>query len=249
MRHMPHNRFFAPGDWKAGATIALQGKEHHHLSHVMRMRKGEEAELVNGKGLLCHVHIEEVAPQTTFLKILSAEQFPPLSPHITSAIPLMRVSKLEEIVEKGTELGADAFFFYRAYFSEKEAISPHHMERLYAIAISALKQSGRLYLPSLEFFPNLKALLARDVSFFFGHPRSRTFPPLSTLPPSFLFIAGPEKGFSSEELSLLQTRGGQGVLLSPHLLRAETAPLAALAILKTATVLPQKLQGCYTVPE
>ena len=144
----------------------------------------------------------------------------------------MRTSKLEWVVEKGTELGIDTFLFYRATHSEQEELFPRHMERLRTLAIAALKQSGRLYLPSFEIVPNLTSLFVQEALCLFGDIQAEQPIDLKSLRqiPAVLFITGPEKGFSPEEIALLGHKG-QGVRLSAHILRAETAPIAAASIL------------------
>ena len=98
------------------------------------------------------------------------------------------------------------------------------------MTISALKQSGRLYLPAIEILPRLEALFSHRARYLFGD--TRPAPPLSPTKSEepILFITGPEKGFSKREQSLLDQKAA-GVRINPNILRAETAPLAALSIL------------------
>jgi 16S rRNA (uracil1498-N3)-methyltransferase len=141
----------------------------------------------------------------------------------------MRPSKLEWIIEKGTELGADCFFLYPAEKSQKENLSEHHLERLQNITISALKQSKRAYLPSIEKVDSLALLCAKEKNLFFGDVEGISHSNIS-FPSSLLFITGPESGFSKKELSLLREKG-VSILLNQNVLRAETAPITALSIL------------------
>jgi 16S rRNA (uracil1498-N3)-methyltransferase len=186
-------------------------------------------ELVNGQGALAKARIRDLDKQLAALEILSSTHFHrPAS--ISLAVPLMRPAKLEWVVEKGTELGADAFIFYRADLSEKDSLSEHQIERLRHLSISALKQSGRLYLPSFEVAASLVPLFSRDARFLFGDVRpAEPLTPEPTTRPT-IFVTGPEKGFSPSELALLEKRA-KGVRVNPNILRAETAPIAALSIL------------------
>jgi len=144
----------------------------------------------------------------------------------------MRASKLEWVVEKGTELGANAFLFYTAVHSEKDELSSNQLERLRYLAISALKQSGRLYLPSFEIVPDLSALFVKEARFLFGDPRAKDRFEFASLKgtPEIVFVTGPEQGFSAEELAVLD-KYAKGVRLSANVLRAETAPIAAASML------------------
>jgi 16S rRNA (uracil1498-N3)-methyltransferase len=234
---MPQNRFYIDSDLIQNLPVFIEGTEHHHLTRVMRLSTGEQIELVNGRGVLACGKISDIKKKQTVIQIFESVQKPPLSPRILLAIPFMRPSKLEWIVEKGTELGADAFLFYRAVHSEKDELSAHQQERLKALAIAALKQSGRLYLPSFEIIPDLSSLFTKEAFTFFGDPLateliSWKFPPSGT---TLLFITGPEKGFSSqEEINL--NKHAKGICLSNQILRAETAPIAAIAILRFASL-------------
>jgi 16S rRNA (uracil1498-N3)-methyltransferase len=227
---MPANRFFIDNDLKV-ETVFLEGPEHHHLIHVMRLGIGEKIELVNGRGKLASGKITETSKKQAKIEILGVSHFEELTPRILLAVPFMRVSKLEWVVEKGTELGAGAFLFYPAKYSEKEDFSPRQLERLHLLSIAALKQSGRLYLPSIEVLPDISSLFVKEADFLFGDPKASATIDCSSFKSSTVaFISGPEKGFSVEELSSLKKKA-KGVILSPYILRAETAPIAAASIL------------------
>ncbi len=137
---MPIERFYFDGELKG--MIRLEGQEYHHLMHVMRIRIGEDVELVNGRGDLAIARLESISKYNAELIVLTLTSTPLLPERLTLAIPLMRPAKLELVVEKCTELGAGAFFFYTAQFSEKHDLSDHQLERLQHIAISAMKQCG-----------------------------------------------------------------------------------------------------------
>lgn len=231
---MPANRFFLDTEMKSGASLLIEGAEHHHLTHVMRIDVGEELELVNGRGDLGHGIVKAIGKKNSEIHLTSIAHEPPFGPSFFLAVPLMRPTKLEWIVEKGTELGATGFIFYPAAHSEKEDLSSRHLERLHLMAIGALKQSGRLYLPSLEIIASLEHVFVKEASFFFGDPRAKEPMALSAFKnQSLIFITGPEKGFSPEELFLLDHHA-RSVRLSRYILRAETAPIAAAVFLAIA---------------
>ncbi|MDE3047542.1 MAG: 16S rRNA (uracil(1498)-N(3))-methyltransferase, partial [Verrucomicrobiota bacterium] len=144
---MPAERFYI--DAELTGTLTLEGAEHHHLAHVMRVRVGEEIELVDGRGSLATARVEALTKQGARLLVLQAHTTPLPPLHLTLAVPLMRPAKLELVIEKCTELGADSFYLYAAQHSEKEALSEHGFERLRYVAISAMKQCGRLRLPKI----------------------------------------------------------------------------------------------------
>lgn len=230
---MPLDRFYLNCDYLPESAVHLSDAEHHHLARVVKCSVGETVQLVNGRGSIAEAKIEKVEKRATTLRIFSVKTAQVEQSPIRMVVPFMRPSKMEWVIEKGTELGADSFILYRAAHSEKGEISEHQRERFYLLMISALKQSGRLFLPHLEILPHLKSALECEDRIFFGDPVA----PIAPLTSIFqqknqptLFVTGPERGFSSDELSLLRQRGS-AVRINPHILRAETAPLAALAIL------------------
>lgn len=226
---MAENRFFLPVDFVPNAEHLLTGEEHHHLSKVMRNEKGDIVELVNGKNQLALATILEVGKQTTTLRLTSLTQASPPPPLIL-AQGLARPKNLDLIIEKGTELGATAFYLFPAERSEKEELSENQTTRLHTLMISALKQCGRLDLPSLEFKPPLAAWKAPKMRLLFGD-LDPVAPPLTASAEATLIFIGPEKGFSPKEIEHLHRLGAQGVRLNPNILRAETAALCALSVL------------------
>lgn len=223
------DRFYIDSPLEKGQTVELRGPELHHLAHVMRIRVGETVELINGRSDLAEATLIRLDKQAGYLEITTASHHSQSPSGVTLALPYLRMAKLEWVIEKGTELGADAFWLYPAEYSEKETFSAHQQERLSHIAISAIKQSGRLDFPEIRFLKTFKELIASPLPLFFGdtHPDA---PPLSSAPKPLLFVTGPEKGFSETERKLLAEKG-TGVRLHRYILRAETAPLAALMTL------------------
>lgn len=239
---MPAETFYLNVDFVPGTRVCLTDQEHHHLSHVMRLRPGEEALLVNGRGSSARARIADIEKQLTTLEILSQTKTAPRPIQWIAAIPFLRPAKIEWVIEKGTELGADAFLLFRADHSEKDQFSEHQLERLRQITVVSLKQSGRLFLPSLEVLSHLDSVFQRKGQFLFGDIR----PHAASIPERFegpvIFISGPEKGFSEKEFQLLDQKG-KGIRINPNTLRAETAPIAALSILghMTQTILNKHL--------
>lgn len=223
---MPAHRFYIDAD--LNGTLSLQGAELHHLAHVMRVEVGEEVELVNGRGAIAIAEVESISKQAAILKVISANKTPMPSSQFILAVPFMRPQKLELIIEKCTELGASAFWLYPALHSDKDDLSPHQLERLQHIAISAMKQCGRLDLPQMKVLAHFEELFECDLPVFFGDTRKKAATLIKQ--ENFVFISGPEKGFSEKEVKILEQKATP-ISLHKNTLRAETAPIAALLLL------------------
>lgn len=221
---MPADRFFV--DAPIGQVIALSGEEAHHL-HVMRVRPGEEVEVVNGRGILARARIEMIDKKEASLEVISRIEHPTPKTRLILAQALPRFSALEWIVEKGTELGTTEFLLFPAERSEKKSLTEHQLQRLRLLAQSALKQCGRLFLPTITIHPSLDHWDKPQGTLYFGDVGSA--PKLSNPSSHTLFFIGPEKGFSPTESERLQQFGAHGISLHENTLRTETAAIAALS--------------------
>ena len=241
---MPHSRFYldAPLEEK---IVYLEGTEFHHLYRVMRKQVGDEIELVNGRHLLALAKITALQKSSGTLTLLKVEKKAPLLLPLVLIQGLPKLPLLELILQKGTELGVSTFYLYPAMRSDKKTFSQTQKTRIEQIVIGAMKQCGRLDLPSIKWgLPNLFSTLKQADknqkrgalplesfgNIYFGDLRENV-PPLSQIGalPATLII-GPEKGFTPSEVETFETIA-QGVSLNPYTLRTETAALAGLAIL------------------
>ena len=225
---MPAERFFYSSSFQS-SRIILKGEELHHLAHVMRLRIGDSVELVNGRGELATATLSSLGKTAAEFKIASVFQEKKKYPCIILAQALARQNHLEWIIEKGTELGAASFWLFPGDESEKKEFK---QERLEKIATSSMKQCGRLFLPSIEKKPPLSAWDSPSGSLYFGDFTTSQVLSKPKKEP-ILFFIGPEKGFSSQELSILEHQfKAQGVKLAPYILRCETAAITALSQLQ-----------------
>ncbi|MBS0630115.1 MAG: 16S rRNA (uracil(1498)-N(3))-methyltransferase [Verrucomicrobia bacterium] len=222
---MPENRFFLNSPFQKGKT-KLDQEEFHHLK-VMRSEVGEIIDLVNGKNQLAKAQIASLEKNSATLEILEIITAPAPPRQIILAQAYLRPKNLDLVIEKGTELGATAVWLFPGDRSEKDSLSDNQSHRLQTLTISALKQCGRLDLPSIIEMPPLsKWTHLPPGDLYFGDLHSHT--PFRPTGDTTIFI-GPEKGFSPKEEEWLRQRA-KGVKLSPHILRAETAALCAVAL-------------------
>lgn len=236
---MPAERFYIDGEIHPQAKIILQGNEFHHLAKVMRKQKGDLIELVNGKGTLAIATVQEVRKDQAILLIDEAKTEPLLSPRLILAQAITKPDRLAFILEKGTELGVDAFWFFPGHLGQHKELYPQQQERARALTIAAMKQCGRLTLPSIELKPVLEKWPLIEGQSFFGDldPEapwlgSKEASPSSVYP--IIFFTGPESGWSDKEVHLLKEKGAKGVKLHHNILRTRTdrASIVALSLLQ-----------------
>lgn len=235
---MPSERFFLEHSFKAQECQELTGAEFHHLAHVMRAHKGDAVELINGKGALAQATVEQLKKDKALLRIIQVDQQPESPCRFILAQAIPKANRLDLILEKGTELGVDCFWLFPGVHSLKKECYPNQIERARVVTISAMKQCGRLYLPSIEMRPPIDQWNPlNDKTAFFGdldkqaplfEKSLRKASPFSS---PIVFITGPEGGFSAEEEQSLRDLGAIGVKLHANVLRTETASLMAVSLM------------------
>ncbi|MGR3974005.1 MAG: RsmE family RNA methyltransferase [Candidatus Rhabdochlamydia sp.] len=228
---MPAHRFFHPNLLNQ-ETVVLNPEESHHLQHVMRVREQECIEIVDGKGTLAYARVTSLGKKETTVAILKQTYTPPASCELILAQALIRPSLLDWVIEKGTELGATQFWLFPGDLSEKKALSSQQLDRLSHLVMSGVKQSGRVYIPSIHLKPHLSKWEKPQETVLFGSFMKTS----SLLGPSFcssvIMAIGPEKGFSQQEESiLLHQLEAKPTQLHTNTLRAETAAICALSLL------------------
>lgn len=237
---MPAERYFVDQTLEMGEEVLLEESEFHHLTHVMRTREGDCVELINGKGYLAKSTVLRITKRQAVLTIdsLLFEEPSQMSYMLLQAIP--RINRLDTIVEKCTELGASEICLWPAEHSERKDISKNQMERLQSLAISAMKQCGRMYLPLITLRPPLFAWEELPEEIFFGdvNPKAPLFMDIwkKKKRPNAAFVIGPESGFSLKELQWMNAKRFIGVKLHKHILRTDTAAIVALSLMSHSSV-------------
>jgi 16S rRNA (uracil1498-N3)-methyltransferase len=234
---MPAERYYFSDLLESGQNIAIKDQEFHHLVHVMRTQKNDVVEVVNGIGQLAQAIVLAIEKKQAVLSVSSVytEQHPSKQIILAQGIP--RQNRLELIIEKSIELGVTEIWLFPAAKSEKKDFSENQLERLNTLAVAAMKQCGRLFLPKFLQMPTLKKWTQHEcLPIFFGDTNPDALPFLDlwkTLQPfqGAIFCIGPESGFTTEELAVLQKLKAVGTKLHPNILRTETAAITAVALM------------------
>ncbi len=235
---MPHNRYFVDQPFLDNTAVLLSGDEYHHLARVSRARLGDVAELVNGRGQVAEATVSHLHKHEAELHIRHVIETPRQKAPLILAQALTRMNHLEWTIEKGTELDASAFWLFPGILSEKESLSETQALRLKNLAISAMKQCGRLDLPAIVLKPPLLQWASLEGTLLYGSTEESA-PYLWDLAldkplhsPVTLFI-GTESGFDPKETQFLESKlKAKGVRLHSNILRAETAALTALSLIQ-----------------
>ena len=158
--------FYAPSLQSGQSHYQLSEEESKHCVKVLRMQVGAPIELIDGKGLQAFTILEDAHTKRSILR-LESSIFHNLTPalHIAMA-PTKNMDRIEWYLEKATEMGISKLTFLICERSERKQVN---MERLEKIAIAAMKQSKRFYLPELDGPIRFEDFLQHYPTGYFGH--------------------------------------------------------------------------------
>ena len=222
----------------SGAEVILNETESKHAIRVLRLKEGDEIELVDGKGGFYKARIQNANPKKCQLCIIESQtDFGKKDFHLHIAIaPTKNIDRTEWFLEKCTEIGIDEVTPLLSEHSERKVIKP---ERLEKILVSAMKQSVKAYLPKLNGLTKLSDLLsqATETKKFIAHCNEGEKPHLKNVVnpgDKVLILIGPEGDFSPEEVTLALEYGFEAISLGNARLRTETAGVVACHIVNLA---------------
>jgi len=223
----PVPRLFVDGTLAAGAAVALADGQRHYLSRVMRLGQGDALRLFNGRD---GEWLAEIAGEGA----RSVERLRPQAAGgdawLLFAPP--KKERLRFLVEKATELGVAML---APVATERTEPPQAKAEKLREWAIEAAEQCGRLDVPECRaqtgLFEGLSGWPEGRPLFFCDEAGGAALSPaIAAAPGPAAFLVGPEGGFSPGERARLVTIPWVvPVTLGAHILRVETAAIAALA--------------------
>ena len=228
-------RFFVPAERMTADRVRLPPDESHHLAAVLRMAPGQVIEVFDGRGGLYQVRLLTVSPRQVTGQVLARLQLPPPPPFpLILAQPLLKGKKMDLIIQKATELGVDRLIPLVTRYSQTQGKALQR--RWQRIMVAACKQSRRpcfmeitppLSLTELNMLPYPYRILLWERE---QHTSLHSL--CLDKPGPILLISGPEGGLHSEEVARCRSGGCLCVTLGRQVLRAETASIAAIAIIQ-----------------
>ena len=219
-------------------SVEFTPNDEHHILHVMRMKKGDEIEVVsNEKVFLCR--IDSVNPLRASV-IHEIENDVELKEDVTLLFALTKGDKIDLVLQKATELGVKKVALIA---SERTVVDysgkdiDKKLARFNKITKEASEQSHRLIVPTLLGIYNLKNLPKEafsDINYVAyekdANDTSGAFAGLEK-GKSISILIGPEGGFSEQEINRLTEQGFIRTSLGKRILRAETAAIYALSVI------------------
>ncbi len=237
-------RAVPPVEPGVGTELTLGAADSHHALHVLRLQTGDECEVVVGAAVYAAsvTRTEEPVRVSLTARLKEAERGAVYRSKVGLVHLLTRFALFDQVLEKGTEVGASFFVFVpaatRTRLSEQSAAQ--RSSRWRRIVLEAAKQSKQVAVPPVEAMSSVEAALdelrARGVFSLALDPaapsglRERLEErPLPAVP--LALWVGPEGGWSTADRARLAEAGVEAVRLGRGVLRAETAgPVAVAAV-------------------
>ena len=227
--------FFADSNFTDNYSI--QGEDAQHIRKSLRMKEGEELTLVT-PDLTEHLCVIDTLSECVEVKEISSkpcEQEPTVK--VTLYQGLTKGDKMDFIIQKAVELGVTEIvptLTERCISRPDEKSMNKKIARWQKIALGAAQQSRRGIIPEVKPLLTLKEAAENakndDVSIVFYEGGGETIATLLKDNPATVSIfIGSEGGFEEREIELLKSAGTTNATLGKRILRAETAPLAALS--------------------
>jgi 16S rRNA (uracil1498-N3)-methyltransferase len=215
----------------------LRGDEARHLTRALRAQAGQRYEISDNRAAYLAEIVEARGDRVVFRAIEPVDS-PVLPARITLCAALIKFDRFEWMVEKATELGVECLLPVEAARSEKGLFeaSRKRRERWERIARESSQQARRVTAP--EILPAVRFEGARgieaDSRYFLEEaaapPLLQALPPRRAASDRVALLTGPEGGWTDAERTGAAAAGWQPVSLGPLVLRAETAAIAALAV-------------------
>jgi 16S rRNA (uracil1498-N3)-methyltransferase len=240
-------RFYAPALDARSEVIDLPADESHHLAHVLRLRVGDPIAVFDGRGLERHGRVERIGRHEVRVRLLesvAAAVEPRIAIALTQAV--LKGDKMDAIVRDATMLGVASvqpLITARTVVSAKAASSGKARERWRRVAIASAKQCRRAVVPEIldaasfetivaGLTPGRTGLILVEPSAGGGQTTSVAALRDRPVPAAATLVVGPEGGWDRQEIATAVTAGWLPLTVGSATLRADAAPLVAIATLR-----------------
>jgi 16S rRNA (uracil1498-N3)-methyltransferase len=229
----------------SGASVVLDAAQAHYLASVLRLKAGDPLLIFNGRDGEWKAHLAESGRRkaAAVVETQTRPQTPPGDLHYLFS-PLKH-ARLDYMIQKAVEMGVSLLQPVMMRHTHAERVN---LERMRANAVEAAQQCGILAVPEIAppvDFKQAIGVLGPSRHLVFCDEEAPPADPVSALRAAWggaqldrtglAVIIGPEGGFAEEERAMLRARPATTrIALGPRILRADTAAVAALAIVQAA---------------
>ncbi len=221
------------------SAVELHPADAAHARRVLRLAVGQVVELFDGRGTVATAKILELDKRCV-TEPIRRRRVERLTPRIDVAAAVPKGTRADVLVEKLSELGADRLI---PLLTERSVAAPrpNKLDRFGRLAIESAKQCGRTWLMDIDEPASLDDVLAaadHEAKLIADVQELQTGRPAASMlegAAKVLVLIGPEGGWTDAERRAARTGGCAPWRLGPHVLRVETAAIAAVACLRQPT--------------
>jgi 16S rRNA (uracil1498-N3)-methyltransferase len=228
-------RLFVEADLTEGAAVVCTPAQANYLRNVLRLKPGDAVLAFNGRDGEWRAELADSGRRAVVLNVRSLARAQEDGPDIDYLFAPLKRARLDYMIEKATEMGVARL---RPVLTRRTVAERVNLERMRSHAVEAAEQCGILRLPEICAPEPLERVVA-------GWDTARTlvfcdedvtetcpFTALARIPPGpIAVLIGPEGGFDPAERELLSSQAFvTRISLGPRILRADTAAVAALAL-------------------
>jgi 16S rRNA (uracil1498-N3)-methyltransferase len=220
--------------------VVIEGDEFHHLSRVLRKGEGDVIRITDGNGLCADVRIERCGRSSIEGSILHFRRVPRPGTAVTIAMSMLKSHhRFDLFLEKATELGVSRIM---PMITSRTVSNPvpekidRKLLRWKSVVLAASRQCRRFHVPEIlepVSFHDALRLQGYDCRLI-PHESSVKSATIDVVGRKLLFLVGGEGGFAPEEVHLAAEAGFLPVSFGNTVLRAETAGLFAVAMVRAA---------------
>lgn len=237
---MSRRRFFILKDQIRDGAAVLAPEQAHHLRDVLRLSAGDEVEVFDGEGHAYSGRVKFLGKEIHIASLARLDSAAQPGTSFVLAAALIKLDRFEWMLQKGTELGVDQFLPLETHFCSVHIPASRleaRLERWRRILREASRQSRRHTVPKIQPPLAFDSLLASTehgeyARFMFHERASGRLNTVDLTSKNVLLCVGPEGGWDETETRAAEEAGFRIVSIGPRVLRAETAALAASAILQ-----------------
>jgi 16S rRNA (uracil1498-N3)-methyltransferase len=230
-------RLFVSDDLAKGAGFDASPQQSHYLGNVLRLGEGAEVLLFNGHDGEWSARIAAKTKKAVRLEVLEQQRLQPAHPDLVYCFAPLKVGRLDYLVQKAVEMGAGTLV---PVITQHTQLAKPGIDRLRANAVEAAEQCGILAIPDVRDAVKLEQLLGgwdKERRLIFCDEDASTNNPMTALQSvrerKIALLVGPEGGFSDDERRMLRALPFvTAIPLGPRILRADTAAVAALAVIQ-----------------
>jgi 16S rRNA (uracil1498-N3)-methyltransferase len=239
------HRLYCPSKNISSDKIIIEEREQiHHAKDVLRLRINEEVTIFDDKGNEYRSILENALPRSLTFKIKERYKINshPAKIKITVACAIPKAGRMDEIIDKLTQLGVDRIIplqTERVIVKLDKHKKLLRQERWKKIALNASLQSQRNTIPLIEPIKDIRQVLSTAEDFdlkliptLTGERKSLKDILEKSKPKNILVLIGPEGDFTEKELELAKSRGCISVSLGDLVLRIETAAVVTVSFIR-----------------